>query len=153
MLFRSGRRLPIYPVVGWHNPTGLQSETTVLPPFSVAEFREGSLQAAADAGADGVYIWDWYLPLAMEWMVANRTLDSQGAINLLAQRAMVRAQLKTADLDRLPDGSPLLPATDSARSNLAWSDLNFLSEVGRRLEQARLPYYQAAVEVFPSITK
>ncbi len=149
----SGRRLPIYPVVGWHNPTGLQSETTVLPPFSVAEFREGSLQAAADAGADGVYIWDWYLPLAMEWMVANRTLDSQGAINLLAQRAMVRAQLKTADLDRLPDGSPLLPATDSARSNLAWSDLKLLSEVGRRLEQARLPYYQAAVEVFPSITK
>lgn len=149
----SGRRLPIYPVVGWHNPTGLRNETTILPPFSVAEFREGSLQAAADAGADGVYIWDWYLPLAMEWMVANRTADGHGAIDLLAQRAMVRAQLEVVGLDRLTDGSQFLPATDSVRTSLAWSDPAFLSEVGRRLEQARLPYYQAAVEVFPSEPK
>ncbi|MSR18714.1 MAG: hypothetical protein EXS00_06050 [Phycisphaerales bacterium] len=149
VLARTGRRLPILPVVGWHNPTVLINEQTQLPPFTVAEFVEGQLQAAKDAGADGVYIWDWYLPLAMEWIANSKDVDAKGSLSIVGLRDMLRQQLTVSGRDSNADGTPFLPRSNNVAQDPRWSDMTFLQQLSLRIEDSSRLYYRAVVEFFP----
>jgi hypothetical protein len=137
-----GRILPVYPVISWHNSLS-NDDANPVPPLSPAEFEEGIVLPAKQAGADGVYVWDRYL-FPMQVLAAHYDKDQIPGHSVATMRKTLR-QLIVKSGVRI---DPSIPAGDSVSADPRWKEPAVLRAFIRNIEDAKRRYYEPIAKHF-----
>ena len=139
---KSRRDLPVYPVISWHNSIS-NDDANPVPPVTPAEFEEGIVLPAKEAGADGVYVWDRYL-FPMQVLAAHYDKDEIPGYSVVAMRKALRQLVVKAGV-RL---DPSIPAVDSVVADPRWKDPAVLRTFVKAVEDAKRKYYTVIARHF-----